>query len=122
MQARFRLRRPADFARLRQIGHTRRHQLAILSVAPNNLSHNRYGVVASRRLGNAVKRNRARRLIREALRHHHPQIAPGHDIVVVARKYIVGRRFDAVDEALHDLLSRAGLLAVNGPTAEEQKL
>jgi ribonuclease P protein component len=120
MQARFRLRRPADFARLRKIGHSRRHSLIVLSVAPNNLAHNRYGVIASRRLGNAVKRNRARRLMREALRHYHPHIVPGHDIVVVARKYIVGQPFDAVDDALYDLLSRAGLLTINGPTAEEQ--
>ena len=120
MQACFRLRRPADFARLRKIGHTRRHPLVVLGVAPNNLAHNRYGVIASRRLGNAVKRNRARRLMREALRHHHPHIAPGHDIVAVARKHIVGQHFDAVDEAIHSLLARAGLLTVNGPTAEEQ--
>ena len=110
MQARFRLRRPADFARLRAIGTSRRHPLVILSFAQNTLGHNRYGVVTTRRIGNAVVRNRARRLMREALRHHHAQIRPGYDIVLIARAAIVGQQCAAVCDAVQNLLSRAALL------------
>ena len=65
MQTRFRLRRSSDFARLRERGRTWRHPFLILSVIENNLEHNRYGLIVSKRLGNAVKRNRVRRLMRE---------------------------------------------------------
>ncbi len=110
MQARFRLRRSSDFARLREEGQTRRHPLVVLSFGANNLDHNRYGVIASRRLGNAVRRNRARRLLREALRHQHPHISPGYDIVLIARHAIVGEAFANVNDAVYRLLGRARLL------------
>ena len=57
--------------------------------APNNLETNRLGVVAGKKVGNAVKRNRAKRLIREAFRLIEPCLrakgVPSHDFVFVAR-------------------------------------
>lgn len=99
----------SDFARLRECGRTQRHPLIILSYAENNLEHNRYGFIAGRRLGKAVKRNRARRLMREAVRCCHPNLHPGYDIVLIARTAIVGQPFEAVDAAVTNLLARAQL-------------
>jgi ribonuclease P protein component len=59
----------------------------VARVLPNALepAQNRYAVVAGKRVGKAVERNRAKRLVREALRHLDPHLKPGHDIVVIVR-------------------------------------
>jgi ribonuclease P protein component len=123
MQKRFRLRRSDDFARLRKIGRAHRHPFAVFSYAENDLGHNRYGFIVGRRVGNAVKRNRARRLMRESLRLLHPYIHPGVDIVLIARTAIVGKRFAEVDAAVQNLLARAGLLmeAAHGEQYEDSR-
>lgn len=46
----------------------------------------RYGVTASRKIGNAVQRNRAKRRLRSLIRDHlHPDAQSGHDYVLIAR-------------------------------------
>ena len=63
------LRRSRDFQTVYRNG--RRYEGALITafVLPNNLSHNRFGITASRKaIGNAVQRNRARRLLRETFR------------------------------------------------------
>ena len=46
---------------------------------------NRYGIVAGRKSGKAVQRNRLKRITREALRALHPRLRPGFDLVVIIR-------------------------------------
>lgn len=50
-----------------------------------NLPGPRVGITASKKIGNAVKRNRARRLLRESMRELYPQLRSGFDIVLVSR-------------------------------------
>ena len=59
--------------------------VARILVQTNGPGHNRYAVVAGKRIGNAVQRNRCKRLIREAMRELHPRLQPGHDVVLIAR-------------------------------------
>lgn len=110
MQRSLRLWRGDDFARLRREGRAYRHALLVLSVAPGERAHNRYGFITSRRLGKAVVRNRARRLLREGVRRLHPGLRQGYDMVVIARHPIVGQPYHAVEAALRDCLCRADLL------------
>jgi hypothetical protein len=62
-------------------------------------------------VGNAVKRNRARRLIKEAVRLRLPHIKPGYDLVWVARQSIEGATFETVQEAVDAVLHRGKLFA-----------
>lgn len=110
MQRHLRLRHRADFARLRAVGQTVATPVLVLSVAPNDLPHNRYGVIASRRLGAAVTRNRARRRLREAIRHWHPHLPAGHDMVFIARHRVIDCPYQDILAGVESALRRAGLL------------
>lgn len=70
----------------------------------------RLGVVTSRKIGGAVVRNRARRLLREAFRVHQTELKQPVDLVLVARQSIVGRKLAGVEKDFLATLNRAGLL------------
>lgn len=57
----------------------------------NGLPHSRLGITTSRRLGGAIRRNRARRLLREAYRTHRGQLPLGFDLVFVVRAPLLRR-------------------------------
>lgn len=71
----------------------------------------RLGVVASRVVGPAVQRNRARRLLREAWRLNRHRFQGEVDVVLVARKPLPKAKWDDVTADLLRLAKRAGLLA-----------
>ena len=69
----------------------------------------RLGVITSRRIGNAVARNRARRLLREAFRRHQRELAFTLDLILIARQSIVGKPFSKVERDFLAGLRRARL-------------
>ncbi len=111
MQSRFRLTRSEDFKRVRRSGKSYAHPLLVLIVQACDEGQLHVGVTASRGLGTAVKRNRAKRLLREALREILPSLAPGRDILLVARPPILSCKSPEVREALLTLVRRADLVA-----------
>jgi ribonuclease P protein component len=119
MQRRYRLRQSHDFVRVRNIGRAYRHAWLILSVAPNEHPHNRYGVITSKRIGKAVTRNRVRRQLREAARLSHPHLHSSYDIVLIAKPAIVGQPFAAIQRTLNKLYQRAGLVQPAQPGPDQ---
>ena len=110
MERRIRLRRSSDVQRTREEGRSWSHPLLVLVAHPNELAFTRIGVIASRRLGQAVTRNRAKRLLREAGRHLYPRLAPGWDLLFIARPDIVGAAEGEVQKAARFLAEQAGLM------------
>lgn len=104
-----RLRRTNDVRRVYDKGRSWAHPLLVLIIRPNGLDFSRVGVTASRRVGGAVARNRAKRLLREAARRLYPQFGPGWDVMLVARVNILKAKEPQVEKALASLLRRAGL-------------
>ncbi|MCX7622690.1 MAG: ribonuclease P protein component [Thermomicrobium sp.] len=109
---RLRLRRSSDFERVRRRGRTLAGRLLVLSVAPNEFGHNRYGFAVGKRVGKAVRRNKVKRWLREAVRRLHPRLAQGYDVVFVARGALAESSVTYHEVAAHVewLLRRAGLL------------
>jgi ribonuclease P protein component len=113
LQQQYRLRRSADLKRVRQQGESRRHPLAILIVYPNELDVSRFAFVASRRVGNAVERNRGRRLLREVVRLHLLEILPGYDCVFIVRHTTPTASYADAETAVLQLLARLKLIRQN---------
>lgn len=107
---RFRLRKASDLKRVRREGKSFAHPLIVLQVLPCNSEVPRIGIVASRSIGNAVKRNYAKRLLREAIRPYLPYIAKNWDLVLIARHPILEADFNTVQAAINRLLIKSKLL------------
>ncbi len=111
----YRLTQSARFLEIKRKGESCAHPMVILTKLPNGLAVSRFGFVVSRRMGKAVERNRAKRLLREAIRLRLPTLAGGYDVVLIARLQMRGVAFAAVDQAIARLTQRAGLVRRAAP-------
>jgi ribonuclease P protein component len=83
----YRLREEHDVRRVRSRGRAVAHGPLVVRYLRNTLApaQNRYTVIAGKKCGKAVQRNRLKRLVREALRGYHPYLDTGYDIAVICR-------------------------------------
>lgn len=82
------LRRP-QFERVLNGGRRCRvGRLCTLFSLPNGLGRKRLGIIASRKVGNAIVRNRAKRMIRELFRQNKNRLQDGMDVVVISGKLL----------------------------------
>jgi len=104
---RLRLRRRSEFERLFREGKRAGDGRLDLWALPNDLKHSRFGLVVGRRHGNAVRRNRIKRVLREAFRLARPQLPTGLDIACAPR---VGAEIE-LQEAIGSLVRVTARLA-----------
>jgi len=78
-----RLLKNSQFKTVLAHGRRRSNKLLKVCIAPNDFDHARLGVSVGRSCGNAIARNRIKRLMRETFRQCQAEIAPGHDYVVM---------------------------------------
>jgi len=83
-----RIRKKKDFFKLYKRGRCARGKYFNLIYLPNNLSHSRMAVVASKKVGNAVHRNKIRRRARELFRRNKDLLTSPLDILLIAKKDI----------------------------------
>ncbi len=112
-----RLHRAADIERVRRHGRSWSVGPLVLVVAPGPQSGDatRMAVIAGKKIGDAVHRNRAKRLLRETFRRQVPYIKQGWDLLLIARPSIGQADYNRVDKALTDGLKRADLYENSRP-------
>lgn len=110
MKRKFRLTKSNDFQRVRRNGRSYAHPLIVLVIHPQEVKgHSRVGISAGRSVGSAVRRNKAKRMLREAMRFFMPDVKDGWDIILLSRHNLPDTSYLEIRSALQQLLSRAGL-------------
>jgi ribonuclease P protein component len=100
-----------DFLRIRQQGERLAQGCLVANwnKLPDGASP-KLGVVTSKKIGGAVQRVRARRLLRESFRLHQHEFLQPVELILVARNSIAGKKFADVEKDFLATLRRAGLL------------
>ncbi len=93
-----RLRKSKYFDGVYRKGKRIRGRLFISFILENEDGKRRAGVVASKKVGGAVKRNRAKRLLREVFRKYKGKYKLAVDVVMIARKAIIGASYEDVEK------------------------
>jgi ribonuclease P protein component len=106
-----RIKQGRDFAKVHQEGErsTTGCLIANWRKLPTG-SGSRLGVITAGKIGNAVVRSRARRLLRETFRLHQNDLSQPVELVLVARPSIVGKGFAEVEKDFLTTLRKSGLL------------
>jgi len=106
-----RLGQNRDFMRIRQQGQRLAQGCLIANWhrLPEGAAP-KLGVVTSRKIGGAIERSRARRLLRESFRQHQHEFSQPVELVLVARNSIAGKKFVEVEKDFLAALNRAKLL------------
>jgi ribonuclease P protein component len=102
-----RVRRPAEYKRAFQGGSRVHGRYFTFVTSPNGRAIVRLGIVASRKLGDAVARNRAKRLIREIFRQSELMPGAGVDLVVIPRDSVFNAPYATLEADFRDVLRRA---------------
>ncbi len=103
------LRGKREFSAVYDKGKSAAGRYVVLFYKKNGLDHNRLGFLASKKVGNAVARNRARRLMKESVRTDIDIKVTGYDIIFIARNTITGKKKQDVTKSILKSISRTEL-------------
>ena len=99
-----RLRRRKDFELAFSHGSRRHTKNFTIILRSNELQFSRLGVTVGKKVGNAIKRNRVKRYLREFFRLHKHKLPPSHDVVIIAKENAATLAYNDVRDELAAVL------------------
>ena len=105
------VRKRAEFELIYKTGFKRSGRLMTMFTREREAGPARLGIAATRKMGDAVERNRAKRLVRELFRHNKPVAAV--DVVVVPRREMLDAAYVRIEAEFRALLARRGAMRAN---------
>lgn len=103
------LRNDKDFSKIYKRGKSVGDRYVVLFYRKNGLPYNRTGFLASKKVGNSVQRNRAKRLMKESYRKLEGTLPTGYDFILIARNTINGKKCAEVEKSLYSAFKRTGV-------------
>ena len=104
------LRKNSDFSGIYKKGKSIGDRYVVLFYRANRLGYNRTGFLAGKKVGNSVKRNRAKRLMKESYRAISHKLPEGYDFIIIARNTIDGKKCQEVQRSLYNAFKRTGVM------------
>jgi len=105
------LKKKKDFQAVYSRGKSYANRFLVLYVFRSNGFQGKVGFAAGKKLGNAVKRNRIKRLLRESYRMHQSEIEEGVSLLLVGRKAALAVKCQELEKAFLALGRKAGIMA-----------
>lgn len=105
----FRIRRNKEYRRIYRMGERFRNRAGLFYLCKTKRKPVRIGFVATKRIGDAVMRNRAKRLMKEVYRLHRHELKSYHEGVLLAGDFLTKATFREAEKALLSLWRVAGL-------------
>ncbi len=105
------LKKDSDFRNVYKKGNSYANKYLVMYILKNDLSHSRVGISVSKKVGNAIVRNKTRRRIKEAFRLNIDEsIKRGYDIIFIARVNIKDVDYKAVEKAIIHLAKKTNMI------------
>ena len=103
------LRKKKDFSTIYNKGKSIGERYVVLFFRINNLTYNRTAFLASKKVGNSVLRNRARRLMKESYREFENNLDKGYDFIWIARNTICNLKCADVKKSMEAAVKKSGI-------------
>ena len=103
------LRKNSEFSAVYNKGKSVGDRYVVLFYRLTGLPYNRTGFLASKKVGNSVVRNRAKRLMKESYRNIEGSLPEGYDFIIIARNTICGKKCAEVEKSLNSAFRRTGV-------------
>ncbi|MDD9270854.1 ribonuclease P protein component [Paenibacillus sp. GCM10023248] len=116
MEKEYRLAKREDFNKIYRYGKSMaNHQFVLYYLPQPKLDHFRLGISVSKKVGNAVVRNRLRRMIKEIVRLKKENMAPHYDYILLVRKPAADMEYVELEKSIWHVVRKASLLKRNEP-------
>ena len=100
------LRKKDDFQAIYKAGKSVPERYVVLFYRKNDLPYSRTAFLASKKVGNSIQRNRAKRLMKESYRLNADRFLDGYDLIFIARNTINGKKQKDVEKSLLNAAKR----------------
>lgn len=104
------LKRKKEFRHTYRVGKSQTNRLLVAVYCLNRQQKTYVGFSVSKKIGNAVTRNRVKRRMREAVTPMIPDLKQGYNIIIIAKFPVVEASFTDIQDSLHSVFCKAGLL------------